>query len=475
MFVLDVTLRTCFNEQHSDRQLRKSDIFNTPITPWATTPRGGWDATGVPLQAPGSGEGHSTWLRGALTQGKAMRRNNIATSGLLVLSLLALISCSVEEGTGDTAAETVTVGIIGSYTGPISNFGPAWEDGFRAGLDVATKGTNQVGDVKVQIQVRNDTSDPTTGLSVAKELLGAGVRILAGPASSAVVVPVAQLAIDNDAILIAGPTGSADIDGMGAGVYRTSPTTPQLNTAVMQAAAARGAKTLMYIGQDYAYGKAAVASLEQIGPDKVIEVDNVLLPVGTQDFTAGVATALAANPDAIFVGWAGEGLPQLFKALADQGGFDKSHIITIGPGRPQFESYAAALGDNLDKAELITYYAQDTMGNDGEKAMDEALKRLGLKAPIDHQQAEGYLGALMVVKAIEQAGPSLKVDAVHKALSGAKFETPVGTVTIRPEDHICVQPIFGYAMEKAGAEYRLKVIKTYAAADVLSPVTRTIP
>jgi branched-chain amino acid transport system substrate-binding protein len=309
---------------------------------------------------------------------------------------------------------------------------------------------------------------------VAKELLGAGVRILAGPASSAVVVPVAQLAIDNDAILIAGPTGTTDIDGMGAGIYRTSPTTPQLNTAVMQAAVASGAKTMMYIGQDYAYGKAAVASLEQIGPSKGIKVQNVLLPTSTKDFTSGVATALAANPDAIFVGWAGEGLPQLFKALADQGGFDKAHIITIGPGRPQFESYAAALGDKLDKAELITYYAQDTMGNPQEKAMDEALKRLGLKAPIDHQQPEGYLAALMVVKAIQDAGTSLKVDAVHKALSGASFETPIGKVTIRPDDHICVQPMFGYAMEKVNGEYRLKVIKTYAANDVLSPVARKI-
>jgi branched-chain amino acid transport system substrate-binding protein len=404
-----------------------------------------------------------------------MRRKSIATSGLLALSLLTPAACSVNDSTGNTSAETVTVGIIGSYTGPISNFGPAWEDGFRAGLDVATKGTGKVGNVKVEIQVRNDNSDPTTGLSVAKELLGAGVRILAGPASSAVVVPVAQLAMENNAILIAGPTGSTDIDGMGAGIFRTSPTTPQLNTAVMQAAAASGAKTMMYIGQDYAYGKSAVASLEKIGPTKGIAVKNVLLPTDTKDFTSGVATALKANPDAIFVGWAGEGLPQLFKALSDQGGFAKSHIITIGPGRPQFESYAAALGDNLNKAELITYYGQDTMGTESEKQMDDALKRLGRKAPIDHQQVEGYLGALMVVKAIQGAGTGLKVAEVNKALSGATFQTPVGSVMIRPEDHICVQPIFGYTMEKIDGEYRLKLVKTYSAADVLSPVQRTIP
>jgi len=404
-----------------------------------------------------------------------MRRKMIATSGLLALSLSTLVACSSEQGaSGDAAAKTVTVGIIGSYTGPIANFGPAWEAGFRAGLDVATKGTSEVGDVKIQLEIKNDNSDPTTGLSVAKELLGEGVRILAGPASSAVVVPVAQLAMENDAIFIAGATGATDIDGMGAGVFRTSPTTPQLNTAVVQAAVEHGDKTMMYLGQDYAYGKAAVASLEKIGPGKGIQVSNVLLPVDTQDFTAGVAKALAAKPDSIFVGWAGEGQPQLFKALADQGAFTKTHIITIGPTRPQFESYAAALGDNLTKAELITYYGEDTMNNAPEKAMDEALTRLKLDAPIDHQQIGGYLGALMVVKAVEKAGPDLEVDAVNEALSGQTFETPVGSVKIRPEDHICIQPIFGYTMEKIDGKHRLKLAKTYAAEDVLSPVTRTI-
>jgi branched-chain amino acid transport system substrate-binding protein len=404
-----------------------------------------------------------------------MRRSSIVTSGLLALSLLALASCSVDEGTGDAAAETVTVGIIGSYTGPISHFGPAWEEGFRAGLDVATNGTNQVGNVKVEIEVRNDNSDPTTGLAVATELLGEGIRIIAGPASSAVVVPVAQLAMENDAIFIAGNTGTAEIDGMGAGVYRTAPTTPQLNTAVMAAAEASGADTLMYLGQDYAYGQGALASLKEIGPSKGIEVSGILLPTTTRDFTTAVAEALASDPDAIFVGWAGEGQPQLFQALTDQGGFDTAHVITIGPGRPQFDSYAAALGEvNLEKAELITYYGEDTMGNAAEAAMNEALQRLGLDAPIDIQQAAGYFAALMVVKAIEEVGAGLDVQAVHQALTSASFETPVGAVTIRAEDHVPVQPIFGYAMEKVDGEYRLKLIKTHAAEDVLSPVTRTI-
>jgi branched-chain amino acid transport system substrate-binding protein len=404
-----------------------------------------------------------------------MRRKNLVVVGLVALGLSGLAACS-SDGSGSDSGDSadVTVGLINSYTGPIANFGPAWEAGYRAGLDVATDGSMKVDGHKIVIEKKNDNSDPATGLSAAKELLGEGVHLIVGPASSAVVVPVAQLAMENNAVFIAGQTGTADIDGMGPGIFRSSPTTPQLNTAVVQSAVQAGDQSMLYLGQDYAYGQGAAASLKEIGGAKGIKIDSVLLPTDTQDFTAGVAEALSKKPDAIFVGWAGEGQPQLFKALADQGAFDSTHIITIGPTRPQFDAFAAALGDNLSKVELITYYAENTMGNDAEKAMMDALKKLGDDTPIDIHQAGGYLAALMTVKAIKDTGPSLDVDKVNKALSGAMFQTPVGDVTIRAEDHVPLQPIFGYTMEQVDGSWMLKLQKTYSAEDVESPVAKSI-
>lgn len=400
-----------------------------------------------------------------------MRTRLLAATAVVTLSIASLTACasgSSSDGDGDT----VTVGMINSYTGPIANFGPSWEEGYRAGLDVLTDGTNKVGDVTIKIKVKNDNSDPATGLSAAKELLGEGVRLIVGPASSAVVVPVAQLAIENDAIFIAGQTGTADIDGMGKGIFRSSPTTPQLTTAVVQSAVEHQAKSMLYLGQDYAYGQGAAKSLEEIGKTKGIDVSSVLLPVSTKDFTAGVAKALEKNPDVIYVGWAGAGLPQLFKALSDQGAFEKSNIVTIGPTRPQFDGFATAVGDKLTDLELITFYAEDTTGTDAEKSMLEALK--DAKAPIDIQQQGGYLAAEMTVKAIKDAGPGLDVDKVNKALSGATFKTPAGDVTIRPEDHIPVQAIFGYTMVKVDGQWRLELKRTFAAKDVESPVDKKI-
>jgi branched-chain amino acid transport system substrate-binding protein len=397
--------------------------------------------------------------------------------GIVAAVMSAVSACGSSadngDGTGDGGgATTVKVGLIGSYTGPLANFGPSWEAGYRAGLNVLTDNTMKVGNVSIEIEKKNDNSDPATGLSAAKELLGDGVKLIVGPASSAVVVPVAQLAMQNNAIFIAGQTGTADIDGMGPGIFRTSPTTPQLNTAVLQSAAQAGNKTLLYLGQDYAYGQGAVASLQQLAPASGVKIESVLLPTDTQDFTAGVAKALAMKPDAIFVGWAGDGLPQLFKALSDQGAFNGIHIIAIGPPRPQFEQFATTVGSNISKVELITYYGEDTTHNQAETDMLNALKDSDV--PIDIEQVGGYLAAEMTVKAIQEAGPDLPVDAVNKALSGATFETPVGTVTIRPEDHVPLQPIFGYTMVNDGGDWKLQLVKTYSAEDVTSPVAKSI-
>ncbi|MCQ0017361.1 substrate-binding domain-containing protein [Actinomadura madurae] len=400
-----------------------------------------------------------------------MATKTLTAAGLAAALLTAVGACSSGTGAGGDST-TVKVGLVNSYTGALASFGPAWEEGYRAGLKVSTSGSMTVGGVKIEIEKKNDNSNPATGLSAAKQLLGDGAKVIVGPASSAVVVPVAQLAMQNKAVFIAGQTGTADIDGMGPGVFRSSPTTPQLNTAVLESAAKAGDKSLLYLGQDYAYGQGAVTSLKKLAPAKGVSIGSVLLPVDTQDFTAGVAKALAQKPDAIFVGWAGEGLSQLFKALADQGAFNGTHIIAIGPPRPQFAQFAAALGPNLPKLELITYYGEGTTRTKAETAMLDALK--GSKTPIDIHQVGGYLAAQMTVKAVEKAGAGLEVGAVNKALSGATFETPVGTVTIRAEDHVPLQPIFGYTMVKDGATWRLDLNKTYSAKDVESPVAKKI-
>ncbi|MCX7976622.1 MAG: ABC transporter substrate-binding protein, partial [Bellilinea sp.] len=49
--------------------------------------------------------------------------------------------------------------------------------------------------------------------------------------------------------------------------------------------------------------------------------------------------------------------------------------------------------------------------------------------------------ALALAAALEKTGGDASGDAMIPALEGVKFEGPKGTYYIRPEDHVCLQPM----------------------------------
>lgn len=98
-----------------------------------------------------------------------------------------------EDGAA-TASEQVTVGLITSETGALASYGEQYLHGFEAGLDYITDGTNIVGDTEIIVEVRDDGGDADKAVTAAKELIGSGVQILAGTASSGVALSVAEQA-----------------------------------------------------------------------------------------------------------------------------------------------------------------------------------------------------------------------------------------------------------------------------------------
>ncbi|MCP9968694.1 ABC transporter substrate-binding protein [Actinomadura madurae] len=158
-----------------------------------------------------------------------MATKTLTAAGLAAALLTAVGACSSGTGAGGDST-TVKVGLVNSYTGALASFGPAWEEGYRAGLKVSTSGSMTVGGVKIEIEKKNDNSNPATGLSAAKQLLGDGAKVIVGPASSAVVVPVAQLAMQNKAVFIAArpapPTSTAWARASSAAPRRRRSSTP---------------------------------------------------------------------------------------------------------------------------------------------------------------------------------------------------------------------------------------------------------
>jgi branched-chain amino acid transport system substrate-binding protein len=61
--------------------------------------------------------------------------------------------------------------------------------------------------------------------------------------------------------------------------------------------------------------------------------------------------------------------------------------------------------------------------------------------PPDLFTAGGMASAIALVSALEATGGDAGSDAMIGALEGLKFEGPKGTYYLRPEDHVCEQPM----------------------------------
>ena len=99
------------------------------------------------------------------------------SAATMMAAALAATACGSPQDTatggGDNAAP-VKVGLVYSQTGPLASYGKQYIEGFKAGLDYATKGTGKVGDRTIEVTEVDDAGDPAKAVSAAKDLIGKG-------------------------------------------------------------------------------------------------------------------------------------------------------------------------------------------------------------------------------------------------------------------------------------------------------------
>src|SRR5688572_6880708 len=95
----------------------------------------------------------------------------LAAAAAAALGLAALAGCGSPQdaATGDSGSTApLKVGLVYSKSGPLASYGKQYLEGFRAGLDYATQGTNKVGKRPVEVTEADDAGDPAKAVSAAK-------------------------------------------------------------------------------------------------------------------------------------------------------------------------------------------------------------------------------------------------------------------------------------------------------------------
>ena len=384
---------------------------------------------------------------------------------VVVTAALALAACAptAEPGGGDAEVEgptEVTVGIVTSESGPLAGYGKQYLDAFKAGLDYATDGTNEIDGTTITIEYRDDAGDPDKAVTAVKELIGAGVNIIAGTASSGVALAVAEQAAQNKVLYISGPAAADAITGINDYTFRSGRQSAQDVATAGTFLDDIAGKTITVFAQDTAFGQGNVGAVEAILGGQGATVNSVLVAEDVTEFTPFAQQVLAGAPDLVFVAWAGGTSGAMWQAMSQQGVLDAIPVVTGLGDAATFGAY----GEASEKISFLNHYFPGANGNDVNTAMIEAIEATG--GTPDLFSPDGFNAALMIVHAIAEGKGD--VEAMVDALEGFQFEGPKGTMTVRAGDHALIQEMYQARLVADGGSFVAELVDT-AAPDAVAP------
>jgi branched-chain amino acid transport system substrate-binding protein len=352
-----------------------------------------------------------------------------------------------EEETGDgELGPVLKIGMLSMQSGTMALYGQQQHRGFMLGLEYASGGATDdegrfiIGNRPVEVLLRDTEGDPEKGVQLARELIESeGVELLQGPVSSAVAAALSNVAQEYEIPLMVSPAASAFITGeyFNPYVFRVSRTSYHDTMIIAKYLVENVGTEFAHIGVDNAFGQASGAALQysvqQYGGELI---EDIYAPFDTTDFTPYIQQAMDSGADCLFLTWAGTGYVTLFQQLEDLGALED---MTVATGYGDNASFAAVYGAALGQIGLNVYHytVPDNEINDWltERHMEE------YQEPPDLFTAGGMASALVYAKALEETDGDTTGENMIAALEGIEFEGPKGTYYIRPEDHVCLQPM----------------------------------
>jgi branched-chain amino acid transport system substrate-binding protein len=393
--------------------------------------------------------------------GLATHRRVAAVVSIAALAAVAVSACgSPDKAASGSASGPINVGIVYSQTGPLASYGQEYVDGFKAGLAYATNGTNKVNGHALNITYADDAGDPATAVSAAKGLIGKGYKVLAGSTSSGVALQVAPLAAQNKVLFVSGPAAADAITGINKYTFRSGRQSYQDVLTAQSFVGAPSGKKVVVFAQDSAFGQANVAAVKAVIGKAGATVTNIAVPASAKDFTPFAQQAKNAKADLLFVAWAGADAPAMWQALDQQGVLSSTTVVTGLDIRASWPTLGAAGA----KVNFLAHYFDGATDNPAEQALKKAVPG----GVTDLFEPDGFAAAQMIVHALSAAPDD--VDAMVKALEGYQFDSVLGSLTVRADDHALLQPLFQARLSGQGDKIGATLIKTVAPADTTPPV-----
>jgi branched-chain amino acid transport system substrate-binding protein len=382
-----------------------------------------------------------------------------------IVAVLAAVGASAEAGYGRTdgtsATATVRVGVVYSRTGLLSAYGAEYIQGLKLGLQYATKGTNTVGGKRIQLTLVDDATDAAKAVTATKDLIGQGYKIIVGTTSSGNALQLAPLAQQNRVLYISGPAAVDAITGMNRYTFRSGRQSYQDTLAAKEILGRGVGRKITVFAQDTAFGQGNVAAVRNVFGTRGHTVSSILVPASANDFTPFAQQAKNANPDLLYVAWAGTSAPAMWRALEQQRVLGSVKVTTGLAERATWGSFPTGI-------DFLSHYVANAPKNKVNTWLVNQMRRRN-QAP-DLFTPDGFNAGLMLARAIGRGGGT-DVDRMISALEGWQFVGPKGLNRIRQQDHALLQPMFQVRLRTVNGRPQAVPVKTFSPGNLQPPVT----
>jgi branched-chain amino acid transport system substrate-binding protein len=369
-------------------------------------------------------------------------------------SLLAVAPAAAQQ-------KTVKIGFISTFSGPVAAIGNDMRNSFELALDHMGR---KMGGLPVEVIYEDDGFKPEVGKQKTEKLIESDkVDFITGYIWSNVLLASVKPALDSKTFLISANAGPHQLAGEGCSPFFFSTSwqndqTPQAMGLYMNQ---KGVKTVFLIGPNYAAGKDMLAGVASTFKGKVIGQELTKWP-DQLDFSAELAKAKDAKPDAIFVFYPGAAGAQFLNQYSQSGLKGQIPLYTA------FTIDELTLPRQKDTALGVPGAQQwvNDLPNEANKKFvsDYRKKHPGLSPTF--YGAQSYDAANLIASAVAATKGNLSDKAaVQKALEKADFKSVRGNFKYG-NNHFPIQNFYlQEPVKDQEGNYALKTVATIVEND----------
>ncbi len=375
-----------------------------------------------------------------------MRKALLAASAALLLV----------AGPAMAQQKTIKIGFVSTFSGPVAVIGNDMRNSVELALDHLGR---KMGGLPVEVIYEDDGFKPEVGKQKTDKLIESDkVDFISGYIWSNVLLASLKPIVDSKTFLVIANAGPSQIAGelCSPTVFSTSWNNDQTPQAMGTYMNQKGVKSVFLIGPNYAAGKDMLAGVASTFKGKVIGQELTTWPAQL-DFSAELAKAKAAKPDAIFVFYPGRAGVQFLTQYAQAGLKGTIPLYTAFTIDELSLPLQKELALGVPGAQQ---WVNDLPNEANKKFVADYIKKYPGHKPAFYG-AQSYDAIMLIASAV--AATKGKLDdkaAVQKALEKADFKSVRGNFKFG-KNHVPIQNFYLQDVVKdAKGDFVLKTVAT---------------